>query len=146
MRAFRFLALALCLFCSTFVYSQTIQQCQAELDEVSQITELARQQIDDLQQVRANKTEIIEKHKLKISLLEKRIALLQSGDEKSDEMIALLEENQDLCLAMENQAYQLMQKIMLDYKEAVDKATRPWFLDPSFYGGILIGALIAIAF
>lgn len=145
------LTLGLILTCTVFfilsassLNAQTLQQCQNELSEYKEITELAKQQIDDLTQANKVKKELIEKHKLKIQLLEKRIALLQNSDEVSVEMVKLLEENQDICLATEQQAYTLMNKIMEDYKEAVKKATRPWYLDPSFYGGILIGALVAM--
>jgi len=135
----------LCVFLVFFansLFGQTLAQCQADLNEINDIAQIAQQQIRDLQTITANKDKIIEKHKAKITLLEKRIQLLESGEGKSDEMIELLKQNQELCLSSENQAYELMQKIMVDYREAVSKATRPWFLDPSFYGGILIGALM----
>lgn len=132
----------LLIFFANSVFGQTLAQCQADLNEINDIAQIAQQQIQDLQTITANKDKIIEKHKAKITLLEKRIQLLESGEGKSDEMIELLKQNQELCLSSENQAYELMQKIMVDYREAVNKATRPWFLDPSFYGGILIGALM----
>lgn len=124
--------------------AQSTPQCQTELNEYREIAELARQQIEDLHTSSAQKDELIAKHKLKIELLLKRIALLERGDDVSNEMITLLEQNQEICLATEQQAYDLMQKIMTDYQQAVNKATRPWYMDPSFYGGLIIGVLIML--
>ena len=131
-------------FSSNPVNAQALQQCQIELEEYRDITQIAREQIAALQLSASQKDELIAQHKVKIELLQKRIALLQSSDEVSADMISLLEQNQEICLATEQQAYDLMQKVMTDYKAAVDKATRPWYLDPSFYGGLLIGALIML--
>ncbi|VUD59180.1 hypothetical protein TDB9533_02611 [Thalassocella blandensis] len=137
--------LVITLCCVTVnAHSQALQQCQTELQEYREITELAREQIEELQTSNSQKDELIAKHKVKIELLQKRIALLQSGDAVSSEMVALLQQNQDVCLATEQQAYELMQKIMQDYQQAVSKAIKPWYLDPAFYGGLVLGVLIML--
>lgn len=128
-------------------YADTGSNCaqhQQKLKEFQEITELAREQIADLQKSNLTKRELIAQYKVKVGLLEQRISILESTHAISEKQLNLLEQNQDICLTTEQQSYTLMKSIMTDYQKAVAKATRPWYQDPSFYGGLLLGLLAAI--
>jgi hypothetical protein len=129
---------------STTVFSQTLEQCEHNLAIYKQVSNEALLGMEELEAKIENKDLELELIDKKIALLYQRIERLQKVDVNNEEIISLLEQNEEICLATESQAYDLMMEIMEDYEIAVKEATRPWFLDGKFYGGLVAGALTAL--